>query len=170
MNGLKSISDALKHSSTFFTFTEPKEIVVLSFWSRLPKWPLHRGLGFFCLFVFLLFFSATDLPAGCQSADFFCMPVFRVPACRLGKFSACHFADELVLAKLLLTKNCKDIIIIITYPLTARVIRAPQMTSKPVSSIFPCSPLPSGTWRVSVWSDCLLDLDKDFLVGNMIFV
>ena len=29
------------------------------------------------------------------------------------------------------------------YPLTARVLRAPRMISQPVSSIFPCSPLPS---------------------------
>ena len=28
-----------------------------------------------------------------------------------------------------------------------RVVGAPQMISQPVSSIFPCSPLPSGTWR-----------------------
>ena len=33
------------------------------------------------------------------------------------------------------------------YPLTARVVGAPQMMSQPVSSIFPCFPLPSGTWR-----------------------
>ena len=39
------------------------------------------------------------------------------------------------------------IIIIIIYPLTKRVVRAPQMILKPVSPIFPCSPLPSGTWR-----------------------
>ena len=38
-------------------------------------------------------------------------------------------------------------IIITIYPLTARVVRAPQMISQPGSSIFPCSPLPSGTWR-----------------------
>ena len=31
--------------------------------------------------------------------------------------------------------------------LTARVIGAPQIISQPVSSISPCSPLPSGTWR-----------------------
>ena len=35
----------------------------------------------------------------------------------------------------------------IIYSLTARVIGAPQMISQPVSSIFPCSPLPSGTLR-----------------------
>ena len=34
-----------------------------------------------------------------------------------------------------------------TYPLTARVVGAPQMISQPVSSIFPCSPLPSRPWR-----------------------
>ena len=33
------------------------------------------------------------------------------------------------------------------YPLTARVVGAPQMILQPVCSIFPCSPLPSGTWR-----------------------
>ena len=38
------------------------------------------------------------------------------------------------------------IIIIIIYPLTTKVIGAPQMTLQPVSSNFPCSPLPSGTW------------------------
>ena len=37
--------------------------------------------------------------------------------------------------------------IIIIYPLTAKVVGAPQMISQPVSSIFPCSPLPFGTWR-----------------------
>ena len=33
------------------------------------------------------------------------------------------------------------------YPLTTRVVWAPQMISQPVSSIFPCSPLRSGTCR-----------------------
>ena len=33
------------------------------------------------------------------------------------------------------------------YPLTARVVGAPQIISQPVSSILPCYPLPSGTWR-----------------------
>ena len=114
----------------------------------------------------------------------------------------------------------------VIYPLTARVVGAPQIISQLVSSIFPCSPLPSGNWRtpglsipwcslptsssvclvflppfhcalqdgfgqtwwtedmsiplqfaslndgqeVFVWSDCLLDLGTDFLVGNMVFV
>ena len=35
----------------------------------------------------------------------------------------------------------------VIYPLTAGIVGAPQITSKPVSSIFLCSPLPSGTWR-----------------------
>ena len=50
------------------------------------------------------------------------------------------------------------IIIIISNPLTARVVGAPQMISQPVSSIFPCSPLPSGTCRtpgLSVPGCCL---------------
>ena len=36
--------------------------------------------------------------------------------------------------------------IIIIYPFTMRVVGEPQMISQPHSSIFPCSPLPSGTW------------------------
>ena len=39
------------------------------------------------------------------------------------------------------------IINIIIYTLTAWVVGAPQIISQPVSSIFPCSPLPSGTLR-----------------------
>ena len=42
------------------------------------------------------------------------------------------------------------------YPLTARVVGAPQMISQPVSSIFPCSPLPSGTWRTPGLSHSLM--------------
>ena len=38
-------------------------------------------------------------------------------------------------------------IIIIIFSLTAKVVGAPQMISQPVSSIFPCSLLPSGTWK-----------------------
>ena len=37
-------------------------------------------------------------------------------------------------------------IIIIINPLTVRVVGVPQMILQPVFSIFPCSPLPSGTW------------------------
>ena len=33
------------------------------------------------------------------------------------------------------------------YPLTARIVGAPQLISQPVSSIFPCPPLPSETWQ-----------------------
>ena len=39
------------------------------------------------------------------------------------------------------------IIIIIIYSLIARVAGAPQMILQPVFSIFPCTPLPSGTCR-----------------------
>ena len=39
------------------------------------------------------------------------------------------------------------VIIIIICPLTARVVGAPKMILQPVSSIFSCSPLPSGSWR-----------------------
>ena len=40
----------------------------------------------------------------------------------------------------------KVVFIIIIYPLTVRVVGAPQMISQPVSSIFLCSPLPRGIW------------------------
>ena len=46
--------------------------------------------------------------------------------------------------------NCcygSHFIIIITNPLTARVVGAPQMVLQQVFSIFPCSPLPSKTCR-----------------------
>ena len=45
------------------------------------------------------------------------------------------------------SKHKLFIFIIIIYPFTARVVGAPQMISQPVSSIFPCSPLPSGICR-----------------------
>ena len=43
--------------------------------------------------------------------------------------------------------NFKSVVFIIIYPLTARVVGAPQMILQPVSSIFPCSSLPSATCR-----------------------
>ena len=46
------------------------------------------------------------------------------------------------------TENCCIFhVIIIIYPLTARVVGVPQMISQPVFSIFPYSSLPSGTLR-----------------------
>ena len=49
------------------------------------------------------------------------------------------------------TRTCfaraKFRLISLIYPSTARVVGAPQMISQPVSSIFPCSPLLSGTWQ-----------------------
>ena len=63
------------------------------------------------------------------------------------------------------------------YSLTVGVVGAPQMTSQPVSSIFPCSPLPSGTWRTpglswvlsSHLSSCLPCLLPPFAVPRKIF-
>ena len=43
-----------------------------------------------------------------------------------------------------------------TYPLTMRVIWAPQMISQLVSSVFLCSPLPSGTCQTPGLSTLLL--------------
>ena len=48
---------------------------------------------------------------------------------------------------------CWKFIIIIMYPLTARVVGAPQMISQLVSSIIPSSSLPSGTWQVWPFPD-----------------
>ena len=46
----------------------------------------------------------------------------------------------------LVSRSCHHLyLIIIIYPLIARVVWAPQMSLHPVFSIFPCSPLPSGT-------------------------
>ena len=48
------------------------------------------------------------------------------------------------------TDNYRGIsLIIIISPLTVRVVGAPRVISQPVSSIFPCSPLPSGTCRTA---------------------
>ena len=40
------------------------------------------------------------------------------------------------------------IIIIIIYLLNVKIVGAPQLILQPVSSIFPCSPLASWTWRI----------------------
>ena len=45
------------------------------------------------------------------------------------------------------SRSLEVVIIIIIYPLTVRVVEVPQMISQPVSTIFPSSPLPSGTWQ-----------------------
>ena len=123
------------------------------------------------------------------------------------------------------SKQCCNSFTTSTYPLTARVVEAPQMTSQPVSpffsvlhcllglsklqacpyldvvlppllqSVLSSSPfhlcLARWFWpdlmngrhvhstsacvsydsqEVFVWSDCLLDLGTDFLVGNLVFV
>ena len=54
-------------------------------------------------------------------------------------------ASEMDVGRRRASRRKDDIIIIIIYALTARVVWAPQMIFQPVSSIFPCSPLLSGT-------------------------
>ena len=58
--------------------------------------------------------------------------------------------------------NSRDVclIIIIIYPLTTRVVGAPQMISQQVSSIFPCSPLPSGTYRFQVCPQLNMSVER----------
>ena len=50
-------------------------------------------------------------------------------------------------AQLLLLLLLFLLLLLLINPLTARVVGAPQMILQPVSSIFPGSPLPSGTCR-----------------------
>ena len=52
---------------------------------------------------------------------------------------------QLTYPKISLQLTYPNIIIIIINPLTVRVVGAPQTILQPVFSIFPCSPLPSGT-------------------------
>ena len=62
---------------------------------------------------------------------------------------------------------CSSFIIIIINPLTTRVVGAPWMILQPVFSIFPCSPLPSGTWRtpgLSIPWCCLPNSSSIYLV------
>ena len=67
--------------------------------------------------------------------------------------SPCKAGTDLNLAEVFVSLFEEDfltyhiVIIIINNPLTARVVGAPQMILQPVLSIFPCSPLPSGTCR-----------------------
>ena len=64
-----------------------------------------------------------------------------------------------------------DVGIIIISPLTARVVGAPQMILQPVFSIFPCSPLPSGTCRtpgLSILLCCLPTFSSDSVPCKMV--
>ena len=54
-------------------------------------------------------------------------------------------SSSLYLSRALQSENI--IIIIIVNPLTVLVVGAPEVILQPVFSIFPCSPLPSGTCR-----------------------
>ena len=56
-------------------------------------------------------------------------------------------ADELGLHSIYFDDIYLINIIIIINSLTMRVVGAPQMILQPAFSIFPCSPLPSGTYR-----------------------
>ena len=56
-----------------------------------------------------------------------------------------------------------------TYPSTAGVVGAPQMTSQPVSSIFLCSLLPSGTWQTLGLSSPQCCLSTSFSNGLVFF-
>ena len=48
-------------------------------------------------------------------------------------------------ASIIYITSAHILLLIIIYPLTAMVVGAPRMISQPVTSIYPCSPLPSGT-------------------------
>ena len=55
--------------------------------------------------------------------------------------------SALIWARKKASQWCMCIIVIIINSLTSRVVRAPHIILQPVFSIFPCSPLPSGTCR-----------------------
>ena len=63
------------------------------------------------------------------------------PAC-----SSAISSSALVLSRKRITRST-ILLSHLIYPLTAKVVGAPQIISQPVSSIFPCSPLPSGACR-----------------------
>ena len=63
----------------------------------------------------------------------------------------------------------RNTIIIIIYPLIARVVGVPQMILKPIFSIFPCSPLPSGTCRTTGLSIPCCCLPTSFCVCLVFF-
>ena len=59
-----------------------------------------------------------------------------------------HHHHYQILFLRLVSRSCHHLyLIIIIYPLVARVVWAPQMSLQSVFSIFPCSPLPSGTFQ-----------------------
>ena len=66
------------------------------------------------------------------------LPPFTVPRKSTIGYSITYYMD--LSSHLILSSH-------VIYPLTARVVGTSQMISQPVSSIFPCSPLPSGTCR-----------------------
>ena len=94
--------------------------------------------------------TATQFPVD----NFTCRSVMKMKKKKKSvKTSSFYMLIFLITSKLSCIWQCWNnffiiiIIIIIIYSLTARVVGAPQMISQPVSSILPCSPLPSGTWR-----------------------
>ena len=70
------------------------------------------------------------------------------PAMSAHNLAATTYPDrkEALLSQLRTSRATTSLFIIIN-PLTARVVVAPQMILQKVFSIFPCSPLPSGTCR-----------------------
>ena len=72
-----------------------------------------------------------------------------VPESAMSGWSEFIQADLIVIIIIIITIEmlAKQSLSHLIYPLTARVVGAPKMISQPVSSIFPRSPLPSGTWR-----------------------
>ena len=56
-------------------------------------------------------------------------------------------AGETLTSLLYTVKGTSSLPSHLNYPLTVRVVGASRMISQPVSSIFSCFPLPSGTWQ-----------------------
>ena len=84
--------------------------------------------------IFCSFSFSVDNPSACLSLS------------SSGWVLGCYPSCCLVL-KAIVVNTLSTCLSSLVYPSTARVVGAPQMISQQVSSIFPCSPLPSGTWR-----------------------
>ena len=79
--------------------------------------------------------------------------------------------DQFVIVTLMVCFECNVArnLQLLTYALTARVVRAPQLISQPVSSILLCTPLPSGTRQTPGLQLERLNIKPSFQLQNGMF-
>ena len=105
----------------------------------------HFTSSFSCdvLLVVYLIFGSFPTPAFSWCHGFLCLLAFSWTCTAL--LASCRSLTEgfiFVIIIIIIMQSGSHLI----YPITMRVFGALQMISQPVSSIFPFSPLPSGTW------------------------